>query len=82
MYLQEISLILLQVIFIYLFFNNTIISSKILGKIESIKNFTNIDFIIINIIIFLNLLILISIFSINSMYFFLSLCAINFINFK
>ena len=70
MYLQEISLILLQVIFIYLFFNNTIISSKILGKIASIKNFTNIDFIIINIIIFLNLLILISIFSINSMYFF------------
>jgi len=70
MYLQEISLIILQVIFIYLFFSNPIINEKILAKIINVKNFTNIDLIIFNTIIFLNIFILISAFSIDSTYFF------------
>jgi len=70
MYLQEISLIILQVLFIYLFFNNSILNGKFVNKIIKVKYFTNIDLIIINIIIFLNMLIIISVFSINSTYFF------------
>jgi hypothetical protein len=66
MFLQEISLILLQILFIHLFFYNPIINTKII----KIKYFTNIDLIILNIIIFLNISIIISIFSINSNYFF------------
>ncbi len=70
MFLQEISLILLQILFIHLFFNNPIFNTKITNKIIKIKYFTNLDLIILNIIIFLNLLIIISIFSINTNYFF------------
>ena len=70
MYLQEISLIILQVLFIHFFFNNSIINEKITNNIIKLKYFTNIDLTILNIIIFLNLLILISVFSINSSYFF------------
>ena len=78
MYLQEISLIIFQVLFIYLFFNNPILNEKIVNKIIKVKHFTNVDLVILNVIIFLNLLILISVFSINSTYFFyfyiLSIC--------
>jgi hypothetical protein len=70
MYLQEISLIILQVLFIYLFFNNSIFNEKIINKIIKVKYFTNIDFVVLNVIIFLNLLILVSVFSVNSTYFF------------
>ena len=70
MYLQEISLIILQVLFIYLFFNNSIFNEKTINKIIKVKYFTNIDFVVLNVIIFLNLLILVSVFSVNSTYFF------------
>ena len=66
MFLQEISLIILQILFIYLFFNNPIFNLKTTSKIIETKYFTNIDLIILNIVIFLNLLIVISIFSISS----------------
>jgi len=70
MYLHEISLIIFQVLFIYLFFNNSIFNEKITNKIIKVKYFTNIDLVVLNVIIFLNLLILISVFSVNSTYFF------------
>jgi hypothetical protein len=70
MFLQEISLIILQILFIYLFFNNPIFNLKTTSKIIETKYFTNIDLIILNIVIFLNLLIIISIFSISSKIFF------------
>ena len=70
MYLQEISLIILQVLFIYLFFSNSILDKEIINKIIKVKYFTNIDLVVLNIIIFSNLLLLISVFSINSTYFF------------
>jgi len=71
MYLQEISLIVLQVLFIYLFFNNSILNKKISNQIVKVKYFTNIDMVVLNVILFLNLLILVSAFSINSTYFFI-----------
>ena len=70
MYLQEVSLILLQILFIYFFFSNSILGEKISNKIINTKYFTNLDLIIINIIIFLNFLIFVSVFTINSTYFF------------
>ena len=70
MYLQEVSLILLQILFIYFFFSNSILGEKISNKIINTKYFTNLDLIIINIIIFLNFLIFVSVLTINSTYFF------------
>ena len=70
MYLQEISLIILQVLFIYFFFSNPIFDKEIINKIIKVKYFTSTDLVVLNVIIFSNLLILISVFSINSTYFF------------
>ena len=64
MFLQEISIILLQILFIYIFFRFPIISenSKILKNFSS--NFTQLDLIGLNIIVFLNVFIIFSFFHI------------------
>ena len=81
MFLHEISIILLQILFIYIFFRFPIISenSKILKNFNS--NFTQLDLIGLNIIVFLNLFIIFSILSININFFFYSYLGIIFIVF-
>ena len=81
MFLQEISIILLQILFIYIFFRFPIISenSKILKNFSS--NFTQLDLIGLNIIVFLNVFIIFSILSININFFFFSYLGLIFIVF-
>ena len=81
MFLQEISIILLQILFVYVIFRFQIISenSKILKNFSS--NFTRSDLIGLNIIIFLNLFIIFSILSVNINFFFYSYLVLIFIVF-
>ena len=81
MFPQEISIILLQILFIYIFFRFPIISenSKILKNFSS--NFTRLDLIGLNIIVFLNVFIIFSILSININFFFFSYLGLIFIVF-
>ena len=70
MFQQEVSLIILQSLFIYLFFRFPIFSQKIQSIIMKNKYLTNTDLVILNIIIFLNIFIFFSIFTIKIIYFF------------
>ena len=70
MFQQEVSLIILQSLFIYLFFRFPIFSQKIQSIITKNKYLSNTDLVILNIIIFLNIFIFFSIFTIKIIYFY------------
>ena len=65
MFLQEISLIILQSLFIYSFFKYPIFNEKIENIIIKKNYITKLDLFVLNIIIFLNILIFFSIFITN-----------------
>ena len=62
MFQQEISLIILQSLFIYSFFKFSIFNQKIQNIFDKNKFLTKTDIITLNILVFLNLFIFLSIF--------------------
>ena len=70
MFQQEISLIILQSLFIYSFFKFSIFNQKIQNIFDKNKFLTKTDIITLNILVFLNLFIFLSIFIIEIKYFF------------
>mgnify|MGYP001157403919 CR=1 FL=1 len=70
MFQQEISLIILQSLFLYFFFKYSIFNQKIQDIVTKNKFLTNTDLITLNILVFLNIFIFFTIFKIKIAYFF------------